>query len=109
MSLKAEKTSNSTFGIFFTFAFILLSGYFFLESKKEMIFICLSIALVFMVTTIFKPSALEKINEIWFHFGVLLGKITGPIVLGVIFFGIILPISMVGRLFNRDELKLKKT
>ena len=40
-------------------------------------------------------------------FGLLLGKIISPIVLGVIFFGLITPYGLVLRLVGRDELKLK--
>jgi hypothetical protein len=40
--------------------------------------------------------------------GLLLGKIISPIVLGLIFFVLITPVSLVTRLFGRDELKMKK-
>jgi hypothetical protein len=40
--------------------------------------------------------------------GFLLGKIISPIILGVIFFGLITPYGIVMRMFGRDELNLKK-
>jgi hypothetical protein len=39
--------------------------------------------------------------------GELMGKIVSPFVLGVIFFALITPIGFFGRLFGRDELRLK--
>ena len=42
-------------------------------------------------------------------FGLLLGMIVSPIVLGIIFFGLFTPIATLMRLSGRDELKLKFT
>jgi len=41
------------------------------------------------------------------EFGLVLGKIFSPIVLGIIFFGLFTPISILMRIFGRDELRLK--
>jgi hypothetical protein len=43
------------------------------------------------------------------RFGLLLGKLMNPIVLGIIFFGLFTPISILMRLCGRDELRLKLT
>ena len=42
-------------------------------------------------------------------FGQILGLVISPIVMGSIFFGLITPISIVTRIFGRDELKLEKS
>ena len=39
--------------------------------------------------------------------GLLLGMIISPIVLGIIFFGLFTPMSLLMKLFKRDELRLK--
>jgi hypothetical protein len=41
------------------------------------------------------------------RFGLLLGMIIGPIVLGIIFFGLFTPYGVVMRILGRDELRLK--
>ena len=41
------------------------------------------------------------------RFGFILGMIVNPIVLGIIFFLTFTPISLIMRLFRRDELRLK--
>ena len=41
------------------------------------------------------------------RFGLLLGIIVSPIVLGIIFFGLFTPIAMLMRMSGRDELRLK--
>jgi hypothetical protein len=40
-------------------------------------------------------------------FGLMLGKISSPIVLGFIFFGIFTPVGIFMRILGRDELRLK--
>ena len=37
-----------------------------------------------------------------------MGKVVSPIVLGLIFFGMLTPVGIIGRLLGRDELRLKK-
>ena len=50
---------------------------------------------------------MHPFNKLWFKFGLLLGKIISPIVLGLIFFVIITPVGLLMRLAGRDELQLK--
>ncbi len=59
--------------------------------------------------TVFAPQKLALLNKLWFQFGLLLGRIVSPLVLGVIFFGILTPVSLFTRLFGRDELRLKRS
>jgi len=57
--------------------------------------------------TIMAPSALAPLNKGWFYVGETMGKVVSPVVLGIIFFGLLTPIAIVARLFGRDELKLR--
>ncbi len=57
--------------------------------------------------TLFAPSALAPLNRGWSTLGKLIGRVVSPIVLGVIFFGILTPVSLVTRLLGRDELRLR--
>ncbi len=58
------------------------------------------------LVTIFKEEMLLPFNKLWMRFGFLLGLIVSPIILGLIFFGLFTPISLLTRLFGRDELRL---
>jgi hypothetical protein len=62
---------------------------------------------ILILAAIIAPRILGPLNRAWYHFGILLGRIVSPIVLGIIFFGLITPVAMIGRLFGRDELRLK--
>lgn len=54
------------------------------------------------------PQILAPLNKAWFYLGKWIGKIVSPIVLGIIFLGIVTPVSILTRLFGRDELRLKR-
>lgn len=56
----------------------------------------------------FAPERLAPFNRAWMALGDLLSKIVSPLALGVIFFGIITPTALIGRLSRRDELRLGK-
>lgn len=59
------------------------------------------------VITITAPGVLAPLNKGWFYLGEAMGKIVSPIVLGIIFFGLLTPIATVARLLGRDELRLR--
>ncbi|MCP4635182.1 MAG: hypothetical protein GY848_01735 [Methyloversatilis sp.] len=60
------------------------------------------------VVTLFAPRLLAPFNRVWYLLGELLGRIVSPIVMGVIFFGLITPVALFGRLRGRDELRMRR-
>jgi len=50
---------------------------------------------------------LSPLNLLWFKFGILLGKIVSPVVMGIIFFLVVTPISIILKIFGKDVLNLK--
>jgi hypothetical protein len=105
---KIKLPSNKKFGFFFTFVFIFIASYFFFF-KVSIIetYIFFSLAIVFLLITFFNAKALYPLNRLWMRFGLFLGTIINPIILGTIFFLLITPYSLIMRLFGRDELRLK--
>lgn len=104
---KTKLPSNKKFGFFFTFVFIFVASYFFLSESIIIAYIFLSLAVAFLLITFINANALLFLNKLWMRFGQLLGTIINPIVLGIIFFMLIMPYSLIMRLFGRDELRLK--
>jgi len=100
--------SNRKFGYFFSIIFMALAVYFTLIENVLFSRIFIGLTLLTFLVTLVKPSALLPFNKYWMRFGFLLGKIISPIVLGTVFFILITPISLLTRLFGRDELRLKK-
>ena len=102
-----ELPSNKKFGFFFTFVFGLAAAYFYVSESLALVCTFTLAALIFLVISIVSADILLPLNKLWMRFGLLLGIIVSPIVLGVIFFGLFTPISLFMRISGRDELRLK--
>ena len=102
-----ELPSNRKFGFFFTIVFAVVAAFFYYSYNLTWAYVFSAAALVFMLATLTKSDVLLPLNKLWMRFGLLLGMIVSPIVLGVIFFGLFTPIAMLMRLSGRDELRLK--
>lgn len=102
-----ELPSNRKFGFFFTFVFVMVAAYFYYSADVGWAYVFISMAMIFLLVTLTKSDALLPLNKLWMRFGLLLGMIVSPIVLGIIFFGLFTPIAMLMRLSGRDELKVK--
>lgn len=99
--------SNHKFGYFFTFIFLIASLYFFFREINLAFYVLGTCSIVFFLVTLFKAEILRPLNKLWMGFGLFLGMIVSPIVMGFIFFIIFTPIGILMRLFGRDELLLK--
>lgn len=100
--------SNRKFGFFFTFVFAVASSYLlFIESLLWAQAIAI-LGVTFLLITLTSSQLLLPLNKLWMRFGVLLGMIISPFILGIIFILLITPYGMVMRVFGRDELNLKK-
>ncbi len=99
--------SNRKFGFFFAFVFAVAAAYLYQSAVINWAYVLFSIAAIFLVVTLVKSDALLPLNKLWMRFGLLLGMIVSPIVLGIIFFGLFTPIAVFMRLSGRDELRLK--
>ena len=102
-----ELPSNHKFGYFFTFIFLISSIYFFFKEIDIAFYIIGTCSIVFFLLTFFKSKILTPLNKLWMSFGLILGMIVSPIVMGAIFYIIFTPIGILMRLFGRDELLLQ--
>ena len=104
-----EIPSNRKFGFFFTFVFAIIAAYFYYAANVAWTYAFVGISSIFLLITLIKSDALLPLNKLWMRFGLLLGMIASPIVVGIIFFGLFTPIATLMRLSGRDELRLKFT
>ena len=65
-------------------------------------------AALFLVLGLLRPSSLHPLNRLWMMLGLLLHRIVNPIVMGLLFYGTILPTGLVMRLRGRDLLRLRR-
>ena len=101
-----KQSSEKSFGVLFFIIFILIALWPLLSGETIKVW-ALVLSIIFLVITFLKRDLLKPLNKIWIKFGELLGKIIAPIVMALIFFFILTPISIIIRLFGKDLLKLK--
>jgi len=105
--IKINKKNNITFGILF-FIFFLVIGLYPLVSVGVIRFWPVILSLVFLIITIIRPNLFTFLNRLWIQFGVFLGKIISPIVMGLVFFFVVTPIGMLVRILKKDVMGLKR-
>ena len=99
--------SNKKFGFFFSVIFLLISSYYLYLNEIIIALILGFISILFFFVSLLKAGLLLPLNIVWMKFGILLGKLISPIVLGTIFFFMFTPVAVIMRLVGRDELRLR--
>ena len=103
-----NKTTNKNFGIIFSIFFLILSIYPFLNEGFINLWF-LFISFIFLILGLTNSNILSPLNKLWFIFGVYLGKFVSPVVMGIVFFLIVTPISFTMKILGKDILVLKRT
>ena len=99
-------STNKSFGLVFFVVFFLISVYPLLNAENIR-FWSLIVAIIFLTLGLLNSKILTPLNKIWFKFGLLLGSIVSPIVMSIIFFFVVTPISSIMRILGKDILNLK--
>ena len=99
--------TNRNFGMVFTVVFLIISFWPLLKSGNIRYW-SLIISIIFFVLALLNSDVLTPLNKIWMKFGLILGKIVSPIVMGFIFFVVVTPTGIIMRLLGKDLLNLKK-
>ena len=101
-----KKSSNRSFGILF---FLVFLGFGLWPLTKELspnIYLII-ISVVFLVLGLLNSKLLSPLNEIWIKFGEILGRVIAPLIMALVYFFILTPISLLVRAFGKDLLGLK--
>ena len=108
MNLKNIKIpSNRNFGVVFFIFFMIISLFPLFKDGNVRVW-AVVVAIIFLILGLLNSSVLSPLNKIWFKFGILLGNFISPIIMGVVFFIVITPTSLIMRVFGKDILNLKK-
>ena len=100
------KSSNKSFGIVFFIVFIIIGLYPLLNNEEIRVW-SIILSLIFLILGFLNSKLLTPLNKAWIKFGILLGNIISPLVLGIIFFLVVLPTGLLMRLFRKNFLGLK--
>ena len=101
-----NKSSNRSFGIVF-FVFFLIISLFPLLNDNDIRYWSLILSIIFLVLGLLNSNLLTPLNNFWFKFGILLGKVISPFIMGTIFFIIVTPIGIIMKILKKDLLNLK--
>lgn len=99
-------SSNRSFGIVFFVVFLFIALYPITYSEDIRIW-SLIISFIFIILGLLNSKILTPLNKLWFKFGVILGKIISPIIMGIIFFLVVTPIGLIMKILGKDLLRLK--
>ena len=105
--INIKRKDNITFGILFFILFLII-GLYPLKSEGLIRIWSVVLSLVFLIITIIRPNLFTFLNKLWIQFGILLGKIISPIVMGLVFFFVVTPIGILVRIFKKDIMGLKR-
>ena len=100
-------STNRSFGIVFFIFFFIIATYPLINGGDIRIW-SIFIAVTFLILGLLNSRILTPFNKIWIKFGVLLGNLISPIILGIIFFLIITPTSLIMKILGKNLLNLKK-
>ena len=102
----AKISSNRSFGIVFFVVFLLIALYPLIYNGEIRIWSTI-VSLIFLILGLLNSKILFPLNKLWFKFGILLGRLISPLIMGIIFFLLVTPIGLVMRLLGKDVLNLK--
>ena len=98
--------SNRSFGVVFFIVFLLIALYPVIDNEEIRVW-SLIVSLIFLVLGLLNSKILNPFNQIWFKFGVLLGRIISPLIMAIIFFFVVTPIGLIMRTLGKDILNLR--
>ena len=101
-----KRSTEKNFGIVFSALFFLI-GLWPLLNAAEIRIWSIIVAVIFLVLAYLKPKLLKPLNHNWIKLGEIIGKVIAPIVMALVFFIIVTPISFLVRVLGKDLLKLK--
>ena len=108
MNSEISKSSNKSFGIVFFIVFLIIAFYpLFYEGSLRIWSVIISI--IFLILGLTNSKVLTPLNNIWISFGIILGKVISPLIMGIIFFFVVTPIGVFMRIIGKDLLNLKFT
>jgi hypothetical protein len=97
---------NKTFGIFFSIFFLILFLYVYYQ-YKNINYNLIYLSLFFFILGIFNSILLTPIRLLWLKIGIMLSKITSPIIMGFIYFLLVVPTGLIMKIFSKKSKRAK--
>ena len=101
-----SQSSNKSFGLLFFVVFLII-GLWPLKNGESLNFYFITASVVFLILGLLNSKLLSPLNKFWIKLGEILGLIIAPIVMALVYFVILTPVSIIVRVFGKDLLGLK--
>jgi len=101
-----SQSSNRSFGLLFFIVFIVVGLWPVIKGEAANIYLIL-ISLFFLILGLINSKILSPFNKAWIKFGEILGSVIAPIIMALVFFVFLTPISFLVRAFGKDLLRIK--
>ncbi len=107
MQEKIKLPSNRNFGIVFSIVFLIIAIWPILNQNEIRIW-SIIISFIFLILGLINSKFLSPLNKAWFKFGLILGSVIAPIVMGIVFFFVVTPTGLIMKVLGKDILGLKR-
>ena len=107
LNSKIKISSNRNFGLVFFVVFLIVALWP-LKHDEDIRLWSLVLSIIFFILGIFNSKLLTPLNKLWFKFGILLGSIVSPLIMGLVYFFVVTPIGVLMRILGKDLLKTSK-
>jgi hypothetical protein len=97
--------SNRSFGVLFTIVFAACAGLAWWHGNDRAAYAFVGMAVLVGLVTLVHADWLEPFNRAWMWLAYALNKVVSPVVLGVMYFGVITPFALLMRLAGRDPMR----
>ena len=101
-----SQSSNKSFGLLFFVVFLII-GLWPLKNGENLNFYFIAVSIIFLILGLINSKLLSPLNKSWIKLGEILGIIIAPIVMALVYFVILTPVSFIVRIFGKDLLSLK--
>ena len=103
---KIKLPSNRSFGFVFFIVFFVIALWPITQGVNLLIW-SLEVSLIFLILALLNSKILTPFNIVWMKFGLILGGIMSPVIMGFIFFTVVTPTGLIMKLFKKDLLNLR--
>ena len=101
-----SKNPNRSFGLLFFIVFLIIALWPLIRGEDVRISLML-ISFAFLILGLTNSKILSPLNKAWIKFGEILGTVIAPIIMALVYFVFLTPISLIVRIFGKDLLGLK--
>lgn len=98
-----DRSSDRSFGLVM-FGFFLFLGSMSVIQATNVRWWAFALSGIFLAISFLKPNILGPLNKAWLKIGLLLQAITSPLIMGILFYGLLSPFALLMKFFGKDPI-----